>query len=72
MEDNKKEITVEEVFNKLEEMEKQGKKINTLMNIEGVRHDMSLAREEQYHKGYCKAVEDMCNLLKALDSQKQC
>ena len=26
--------------------------------------------EEQYHKGYCKAVEDMCNLLKALDSQK--
>lgn len=40
------------------------------MNIEGVRHDMSLAGEEQYHKGYCKAVEDMCNLLKALDSQK--
>jgi|GEM_PF-6058807 hypothetical protein len=40
------------------------------MNIESVRHDMSLAREEQYHKGYCKAVEDMCNLLKALDSQK--
>ena len=40
------------------------------MNIESVRYDMSLAREEQYHKGYCKAVENMCNLLKALDSQK--
>lgn len=46
------------------------KEINTLMNMEGVRHDMSLVREEQYHKGYCKAVEDRCNLLKALDSQK--
>ena len=54
MENDKKEITAVEVFKKLE----------------GVRHDMSLAREEQYHKGYCKAVEDMCNLLKALDSQK--
>lgn len=41
------------------------------MNIEGVRHNMELAKEEQYHKGYCKAVEDMCNLLKALDSQKE-
>lgn len=27
-------------------------------------------KEEQYHKGYCKAVEDICNSLKALDSQK--
>lgn len=50
--------------------EETRKEIGTLMNIEGVRHDISLAREEQYHKGYCKAVEDMCNLLKALDSQK--
>lgn len=44
--------------------------INALMKIEGVRHEMSIEREEQYHKGYCKAVEDMCNLLKALDSKK--
>lgn len=50
--------------------EETRKEIDALMNIEGVRHDMSLAREEQHHKGYCKAVEDMCNLLKALDSQK--
>jgi hypothetical protein len=28
------------------------------------------AKEEQYHKGYCKAVEDICNSLKALDSLK--
>ena len=47
------------------------KEINALMKIEGVRHDTALASEEQYHKGYCKAVEDMCNLLKALDSQKE-
>lgn len=57
-------------FGRIAEEEETRKEINTLMNIEGVRHDMSLAREEQYHKGYCKAVEDMCNLLKALDSQK--
>lgn len=44
--------------------------INALMKIEGVRHDMELAKEEQYHKGYCKAVEDICNSLKALGSQK--
>lgn len=41
------------------------------MKIEGVRHDISLAKEEQYHKGYCKAVEDMCNMLEALGSQKE-
>lgn len=28
------------------------------------------AKEEQYHKGYCKAVEDICNSLKVLDSRK--
>lgn len=51
--------------------EETRKEINTLMKIEGVRHDISLAKEEQYHKGYCKAVEDMCNMLKALCSQKE-
>ena len=50
--------------------EETRKEIDTLMKIEGIRHDMSSAREKQYHKGYCKAVEDMCNLLKALDSKK--
>lgn len=50
--------------------EETRKEINALMKIEGVRHDMSLAKEEQYHKGYCKAVEDVCKSLKALDSQK--
>lgn len=57
-------------LNEVKQDEETRKEINTLMNIEGVRHDMSLAREEQYHKGYCKAVEDMCKLLKALDSQE--
>lgn len=46
------------------------KKIDALMKIEGVRHNMELAKEEQYHKGYCKAVEDICNSLKVLYSQK--
>ena len=50
--------------------EETRKEIDALMKIEGIRHDMSLAREEQYHKGYCKAVEDICNSLKVLDSQK--
>ena len=50
--------------------EETKKEINALINIEGVRHNMELAKEEQYHKGYCKAVEDVCNSLKALDSQK--
>ena len=45
------------------------KEINTLMKIESARHDMALAREEQYHKGYCKAVEVICNMLKAIGSQ---
>lgn len=44
------------------------KEINALMKIEGVRHNMELAKEEQYHKGYCKAIEDICKSLKALDS----
>lgn len=39
------------------------------MKIESVRHDMALVREEQYHKGYCKAVEVICNMLKAIGSQ---
>lgn len=50
--------------------EETRKEINALMKIEGIRHDRELAKEEQYHKGYCKAVEDICNILKALDSQK--
>lgn len=50
--------------------EETRKEMNTLMKIEGARHNMELAKEEQYHKGYCKAVEDICNSLKALDSQK--
>lgn len=50
--------------------EETRKEINALMKLEGIRNNMASAREEQYHKGYCKAVEDMCNLLKALDSQK--
>lgn len=50
--------------------EETRKEIDALMNLEGIRNNMELAKEEQYHKGYCKAVEDMCNLLKALDSQK--
>lgn len=45
--------------------------INALMKIEGIRHDMELAKEEQYHKGYCKAVEDICKSLKVLGSQKE-
>lgn len=44
--------------------EETRKEINTLMNIEGVRHDMSLAREEQYHKGYCKALDSQKAVLK--------
>lgn len=48
------------------------KEIDALMKIEGVRHNMELAKEEQYHKGYCKAVEDICNSLKVLDVGKQC
>lgn len=48
--------------------EETRKEINVLMKIEGVRHNMELAKEEQYHKGYCKAVEDICNSLKALDN----
>lgn len=51
-------------------VEETRKEINILMKIECVRHNMKLAKEEQYHKGYCKAVEDICNSLKALDSQK--
>lgn len=50
--------------------EETRKEIDVLMKIEGTRHNMELAKEEQYHKGYCKAVEDICNSLKALDSQK--
>lgn len=50
--------------------EETRKEIDALMNIEGIRHNIASAREEQYHKGYCKAVEDICNSLKALDSQK--
>lgn len=50
--------------------EETRKEINALMKIEGIRYDRELAKEEQYHKGYCKAVEDICNILKALDSQK--
>lgn len=46
------------------------KEIDALMKIESVRHNMELAKEEQYHKGYYKAVEDICNSLKALDSLK--
>lgn len=37
--------------------EETRKEINTLMNIEGVRHDMSLAREEQYHKVIVKQLK---------------
>lgn len=51
-------------------VEETRKEIDVLMKIEGVRHNMELAKEEQYHKGYCKAVEDICNILKVLDSQK--
>lgn len=50
--------------------EETRKEIDALMKIEGVRHNMELAKEEQYHKGYCKAVEDICNSLKVLDSRK--
>lgn len=50
--------------------EETRKAMDALMKIESVRHNMELAKEEQYHKGYCKAVEDICNSLKALDSQK--
>lgn len=49
-------------------VEETRKEIDALMKIESVRHNMELAKEEQYHKGYCKAVEDICNSLKALDS----
>ena len=52
--------------------EETRKEMNALMKIESVRHNMELAKEEQYHKGYCKAVEDICNILKVLDSQKEC
>lgn len=50
--------------------EETRKEIDALMKIEGVRHNMEWAKEEQYHKGYCKAVEDVWNSLKALDSLK--
>lgn len=50
--------------------EETRKEMDALMKIESVRHNMELAKEEQYHKGYCKAVEDVCNSLKALDSVK--
>ena len=46
------------------------KEIDELMKIEGIRHNRELAKEEYYHEGYCKAVEDICNSLKAIDSRK--
>lgn len=52
--------------------EETRKEMDALMKIESVRHNMELAKEEQYHKGYYKAVEDICNILKVLDSQKEC
>lgn len=83
MDDNKKEVTVVEVFNKLEEVEKQNKEI--LEKLENMQESNALfhngfatifevlrglnevkQNEEQYHKGYCKAVEDICNSLKAV------
>lgn len=51
-------------------VEETRKEIDALMKIEGTRHNRELAKEEQYHKGYCKAVEDICNSLKVLDSRK--
>ena len=50
--------------------EETRKEIDALINLEGIRHDRVLAKETQYHEGYCKAVEDICNSLKALDSQR--
>lgn len=39
-------------------------------NITAVEVFKKLEEVEKQNKGYCKAVEDMCNLLKALGSQK--
>lgn len=50
-------------------VEETRKEIDALMKIEGTRHNRELAKEEQYHKGYSKAAEDICNILKALDSR---
>lgn len=50
--------------------EETRKEIDALMKIECIRHDRESAKEEYYHEGYCKAVEDICNSLKVLDSKK--